>query len=106
MLTIAPGAGRETVSSIAQFWDRNTLQLDLTAAGAQGARHADTAGQGLAGAAGVSRAARRARDSWKCAVRSEQTFAVPAQGAPLLLKLSPSVYDAATERDHSSMERG
>jgi hypothetical protein len=97
VLTVAPAAGADTVSSIAQVWDRNTLQLDLTAAGAQGAATLTPPAKGW-----PVRLEFRVQPGGlaKLQVRGaqEQTFVVPAQGAPLLLKLSPSVYDAATER--------
>jgi hypothetical protein len=97
VLTIAPAAGSDTVSSIAQSWDRNTLQLDLTAAGAQGAAILTPPAKGW-----PMRLEFRVQPGGLAMLQvrgvQEQTFVVPAQGAPLLLKLSPSVYDAATER--------
>jgi hypothetical protein len=97
VLTVAPGAGSDTVASIAQSWDRNTLLLDLTAAGPQGAATLTPPAKGW-----PMRLEFRVQPGGlgKLQVRGaqEQTFVVPAQGAPLLLKLAPSVYDASTER--------
>jgi hypothetical protein len=94
-LTISP-APPVAAAAILQFWDRNTLLLDLTAVGADGAatltpikalgwpvRLEFRVRPGTFGLLTVSGAQR-------------VIFQVPSQGAPVLLKLAPSAVHADT----------
>ena len=94
-VTIVPdAAGAPT--TIVQYWDRNTLQLDLTAA----------SGEGGATLSAIKALGWPVRLEFRVQPGSigrleilgaqRVVFAVPAQGAPLLLKLAPGAYSADT----------
>ena len=83
-------------TTILQYWDRNALLLDLTAVGGEG-------GAMLAPIKALGWPIRlefrvRPGSIGRLEVVGAQrvVFAVPAQGAPLLLKLAPSAYRADT----------
>ena len=81
---------------IQQFWDRNTLLLDLTAqAGDSGVRLRPASGHGwpvrLEFRVQPGRFAQLELDGQERVV-----FQVPAQGAPLVLKLGPGAYTRDT----------
>src|ERR1700686_2917664 len=83
-------------SMIVQYWDRNTLLLDLTAVGGEGgATMTPIKGLGWPVRLGFRvRAGRIGRLEVLAAQRV--VYGVPAQGAPLLLQLAPSAYHADT----------
>jgi hypothetical protein len=85
-------------TTIMQYWDRNTLQLDLTAASGEG-------GATVAPIKALGWPVRlefrvRPGSIGRLEVLGAQrvVFAVPAQGAPLLLKLAPGAYYADTQQ--------
>ena len=91
-VTIVPDAP----TAIAQYWDRNTLLLDLT-----GAR-----GEGSATVTPIKALGWPVRLEFRVQPGSigrlevvgaqRVVFAVPSQGAPLLLQLAPSAYHTDT----------
>lgn len=98
-LTVAPvDASGAAVPALPQNWDRNTLLVDL---------------QGLSGE-GALTLTPNAQNGWPVRLEfrvqpgsfaqlevlgaERVVFAVPASGAPLLFKLPPSAYQAATPR--------
>ena len=96
-VTIMPDAAG-AATTIAQYWDRNTLQLDLTAA----------SGEGGATVTPIKALGWPVRMEFRVQPGSvarlevlgaqRVIFSVPAQGAPLLLKLAPGAYDADTQQ--------
>jgi hypothetical protein len=93
-VSLEGGAG----AAIGQSWDRNTLLLDLTGQGGQGEAtltRLPDAGWPLRLEFRV-RPGAIARLTVQGAQRVE--FSVPAQGAPLTLKLDPGVYVTDTTR--------
>lgn len=90
-VSIVPDAG-VAAGAIAQYWDRNTLQLDLSAA----------SGEGSASVTPIKALGWPVRLEFRVRpgsfARLEVTgaqrvvFAVPAQGAPLVFKLAPGAY--------------
>ncbi len=78
--------------TIQQYWDRNTLLLDLTQVRADGSAQLTP----LAGSGWPVRLEFRVRpgSTGRLEVRAAQRliFAVPAQGGPVVLKLDPGVY--------------
>ena len=94
-LTIAPDTAG-ALAAITQFWDRNTLLLDLTAVGAEGGAVLTP----IAASGWPVRLEFRVQPGnfARLEVLGAQrvVFAVPSQGAPLLLRLAPGVYHADT----------
>jgi hypothetical protein len=94
-LSIAPDA-TGPVSTITQYWDRNTLLLDLTAVGGEGAAILTP----IAASGWPVRLEFRVQPGnfARLEVLGAQrvVFAVPSQGAPLLLHLAPGAYHADT----------
>lgn len=90
-IDVTPGAGAAG-ASIAEAWDRNTLLIDLTKQGGQG----EATLTRLPHAGWPPRLAFRVRPGaiGRLTVQGAQrmVFSVPAQGAPLTLKLDPGVY--------------
>lgn len=88
-IAVTPGAG---ATAIGQSWDRNTLQLDLTMQGGQG----EATLMRLPNAGWPPRLEFRVRPGAiaRLTIQGAQrvVFSVPAQGAPLILKLDPGVY--------------
>jgi hypothetical protein len=94
-VTIVPDAP-DAATAIAQYWDRNTLLLDLT-----GAR-----GEGSATVTPIKALGWPVRLEFRVQPGSigrlevvgaqRVVFAVPSQGAPLLLQLAPSAYHTDT----------
>lgn len=94
----ADDSGAVSSAAIVQYWDRNTLLLDLT---------------GLSGEGQVTLLPIMARGGWpvrlefrvrpgsfgRLEVRADQRvlFAVPAQGTASVLKLAPGVFAPATK---------
>jgi hypothetical protein len=94
-LTIAPDTAG-TLAAITQFWDRNTLLLDLSAVSGEG-------GAILTPMAALGWPVRlefrvQPGNFARLEVLGAQrvVFAVPSQGAPLLLRLAPGAYHADT----------
>jgi hypothetical protein len=85
-------------ATILQYWDRNTLLLDLSGVGAEGGASITP----IKALGWPIRLEFRVRPGsiGRLEVLGAQRvlFAVPAQGAPLLLKLAPSAYHADTEQ--------
>ena len=85
-------------ATILQYWDRNTLLLDLSAVGGEGGASITP----IKALGWPIRLEFRVRPGsiGRLEVLGAQRvlFAVPAQGAPLLLKLAPSAYHADTEQ--------
>jgi hypothetical protein len=82
--------------TIVQYWDRNTLLLDLTAVGGEGGAIMTP----IKALGWPVRLEFRVRPGsiGRLEVLAAQrvVYGVPAQGAPLLLKLAPSAYHADT----------
>lgn len=96
-VTIMPDAAA-AASTIAQYWDRNTLQLDLTAAGGEGAATV-TPIKGLGWPVRMEfRVQPGSIGRLEVLGAQRVVFSVPAQGAPLLLKLAPGAYDLETRQ--------
>jgi len=91
---VSDAAGPAT--TILQYWDRNTLLLDLSGAAGEGGANITP----IKALGWPIRLEFRVRPSsiGRLEVVGAQrvVFAVPAQGAPLLLKLAPSAYRADT----------
>jgi hypothetical protein len=87
-----------SAATILQYWDRNTLLLDLSAVGGEGGASITP----IKALGWPIRLEFRVRPGsiGRLEVLGAQRvlFAVPAQGAPLLLKLAPSAYHADTEQ--------
>ena len=83
-------------TTIVQYWDRNTLLLDLTAVGGEGGAIMTP----IKALGWPVRLEFRVRPGsiGRLEVLAAQrvVYGVPAQGAPLLLKLAPSAYHADT----------
>jgi hypothetical protein len=96
-VTIVPDAA-VAAATIVQYWDRNTLQLDLTAASAEGGATVTP----IKALGWPVRLEFRVQPGsiGRLEVQGAQrvVYAVPAQGAPLLLKLAPGAYHADTEQ--------
>src|SRR5579863_1555427 len=87
----AADAGAAASSAILQFWDRNTLLLDLTAVGSEGAVTLSPTQHGW-----PVRLEFRVQPGSMTALevlgRVRVLFEVPSQGKPVVLKLSPDAY--------------
>jgi hypothetical protein len=96
-LTIAADAG-VAPTPIMQYWDRNTLLLDLTAAGGQGSATLTP----IAALGWPIRLEFRVQPGsfsrLEVVAAQRVIFAVPSQGAPVLLRLAPSAYHADTSQ--------
>jgi len=83
-------------TTIVQYWDRNTLLLDLTAVGGEGGAIMTP----IKALGWPVRLEFRVRPGsiGRLEVLAAQrvVYGVPAQGAPLLLKIAPSAYHADT----------
>jgi hypothetical protein len=94
-LTITPDTAG-TLAAITQFWDRNTLLLDLSAVGGEGAAILTP----IAASGWPVRLEFRVLPGSfaRLEVLGAQrvVFALPSQGAPLLLHLPPGAYHADT----------
>jgi hypothetical protein len=94
-VTIVPDAG-VAAGAIVQYWDRNTLQLDLTAASGEGGATV----MPIKALGWPVRLEFRVRPGGigRLEVIGAQrvVYDVPSQGAPLLLKLAPSAYRSDT----------
>jgi hypothetical protein len=94
-LTIVPDTAG-AIAAITQFWDRNTLLLDLTAVGAQGGAIL-TPIQALGWPVRLEFRVQPGNFARLEVLGAQRVvFAVPSQGAPLLLRLAPGVYHADT----------
>jgi hypothetical protein len=94
-VTIVPDAG-VAATAIAQYWDRNTLLLDLTAAGGQGSASL-TPIEALGWPIRLEFRVQPGNFSRLEVVGAQRViFAVPLQGAPVLLRLAPSAYHTDT----------
>jgi hypothetical protein len=94
-LTIVPESD-VAAAAIAQYWDRNTLLLDLTAAGGQGSARL-TPIEALGWPIRLEFRVQPGNFSRLEVVGAQRViFAVPSQGAPVLLRLAPSAYHADT----------
>jgi hypothetical protein len=91
-IAVALNGSDATATSVAQSWDRNALLLDLTQQGGQGEAMLTR----LPDAGWPLRLEFRVRPGAiaHLTVQGAQrvVFSVPAQGAPLVLKLDPGVY--------------
>ena len=94
-VTIVPDAPLAP-SALAQYWDRNTLQLDLTAVSGEGGASV-TPIKALGWPVRLEFRVRPGSIGRLEVIGAQRVvFAIPAQGAPLLLKLAPGAYDADT----------
>jgi hypothetical protein len=94
-VTIVPDAA-VAASAVVQYWDRNTLQLDLTAASGEGGATV-TPIKALGWPVRLEfRVQPGSIGRLEVLAAQRVVFAVPAQGAPLLLKLAPGAYNADT----------
>jgi hypothetical protein len=83
-------------TTIVQYWDRNTLLLDLTAVGGEGGATL-TPIKALGWPVRLEFRVRPGSIARLEVLAAQRVlYAVPAQGAPLLLKLAPSAYHADT----------
>jgi hypothetical protein len=94
-VTIVPDASA-AAATLVQYWDRNTLLLDLTALGGEGGATVTP----IKALGWPIRLEFRVRPGsiGRLEVLAAQrvVYAVAAEGAPLLLKLAPSAYHADT----------
>jgi hypothetical protein len=90
-LSIAPADGTAPVA-IVQSWDRNTLQLDLTGSGGEGAAVL----RPLPGHAWPIRLEFKVQpgrfEHLEVIAAERVVFEVPAQGAPVVFRLAPGAY--------------
>jgi hypothetical protein len=94
-VTIVPDASVAT-TAIVQYWDRNTLLLDLTAASGEGSATV-TPIKALGWPVRLEFRVRPGTFGRLEVVGAQRViFAVPSQGAPLLLRLAPSAYRTDT----------
>ena len=94
-VTIVPDASA-AAATIVQYWDRNTLLLDLTAAAGQGSASL-TPIEALGWPIRLEFRVRPGSISRLEVLAAQRVvYAVAAEGAPLLLKLAPSAYHADT----------
>jgi hypothetical protein len=95
-LTIQPsGDTSATASGVTQFWDRNTLLLDLTAVAGDGAVTLTPTAHGWP----VRLEFRVQPGSFarlEVQARERVLFEVPSQGKPVVLKLAPDAYVSET----------
>jgi hypothetical protein len=85
-----------TATTILQYWDRNTLLLDLSGAAGEGSANI-TPIKALGWPIRLEFRVRPGSIGRLEVVGAQRVvFAVPGQGAPLLLKLAPSAYRADT----------
>jgi len=83
-------------TTIVQYWDRNTLLLDLTAVGGEGGAIM-TPIKALGWSVRLEFRVRPGSIGRLEVLAAQRVvYGVPAQGAPLLLKLAPSAYHADT----------
>ena len=83
-------------TTIVQYWDRNTLLLDLTAVGGEGGAIM-TPIKALGWPVRLEfRVQPGSIGRLEVLAAQRVVYGVPAQGAPLLLKLAPSAYHADT----------
>jgi len=94
----SPSGAVAAAPAITQFWDRNTLLIDLTAVSAEGV----VAMTPIAGRGWPVRLEFRVRPGsigrLEVVGAEREVFVIPAQGAPLKLKLPPGVYRRDTEQ--------
>lgn len=94
-LSIVPDASA-AATMIAQFWDRNALLLDLTAASGEGGATV-TPISGLGWPVRLEFRVQPGRIARLEVLGAQRVvYAVPSQGAPLLLRLAPAAYRADT----------
>lgn len=98
-VTVAPGtAAAVGTARIAQYWDRNTLLLDLTRLTGEGSATLTP----IAANGWPVRLEFRVRPGAMAQLEvvgaQRVVFPVPAQGSTVLLKLDPGVYQADTAR--------
>jgi hypothetical protein len=95
VLSIAPADGT-TAAPVLQFWDRNTLQLDLTGASGEGAVVMRPQ-QGHAWPIRLEFKVQPGRFVQLEVTGAQRVlFEVPAQGAPVVFRLAPGSYVKAT----------
>jgi len=94
-VTIAPDASA-SAASITQYWDRNTLLLDLSSVGGEGGASI-TPIQALGWPVRLEfRVQPGSIARLEVLAAQRVVYQVPSQGAPLLLKLAPGAYRADT----------
>jgi hypothetical protein len=94
-VTIVPDAS-VAATMIAQFWDRNALLLDLTAASGEGGATV-TPINALGWPVRLEFRVQPGRIARLAVLGAQRVvYAVPSQGAPLLLRLAPGAYRADT----------
>jgi len=94
-ITIVPEAP-VAATAIVQFWDRNTLLLDLTAVGAEGAATL-TPIKALGWPVRLEFRVRPGTFGRLTVIGAQRViFQVPSQGAPIVLRLAPSAVHADT----------
>jgi hypothetical protein len=87
-----------SAATILQYWDRNTLLLDLSGVGAEGGASV-TPIKALGWPIRLEfRVAPGTIGRLEVQGAQRVVYAVPTQGAPLLLKLAPSAYRADTQQ--------